>query len=116
MSLCETTDLGMRLSAVSVDFKKYPDIVSLPEGGLSALMLIQSPKLKGCAMCILWDTDVTLEGEIRPKVELLMKMPDEAMRMDSNDTVGNAPKYFQNLLHAVGAETAIECIIKTVLV
>ncbi|XP_062400702.1 centromere protein P [Sardina pilchardus] len=94
--------------------EKYPNMVSLPEGCQSELMLIQSPKLKGCTMCIFWDTDVTLDGEIRPKIDLLLKMPEEVMTIDSKNIVGNAPEYFQNLLRILGAEASIESVIKTV--
>ncbi|XP_041945212.1 centromere protein P isoform X1 [Alosa sapidissima] len=95
--------------------EKYPNMVTLPEGCQSELMLIQSPKLKGCSMCIFWDIDVTLEGEIRPKIDLLLKMPEEVLTIDYN-IVANAPEYFQNLLRILGAEASIESVIKTVCV
>ncbi|XP_042560609.1 centromere protein P-like [Clupea harengus] len=91
-------------------------MVSLPEGCQSELMLIQSPKLQGCTMCIFWDIEVTLEGDVRPKLDLLMKMPEEAMRMDSKNIVENAPDYFLNLLRILGPEASIESVIKTVCV
>ncbi|XP_063071156.1 centromere protein P isoform X2 [Engraulis encrasicolus] len=96
--------------------ERYPELVSLPEGCMSSLLLAQSARLKGCTMCIHWGIDVSLEGEVRPKLDLVMKIPEEGLRMDSTNVVANAPKYFQNLLHAVGVETAIECILKTMLV
>lgn len=93
--------------------EKYPDIVSLPEGCQSELMVIQSPKLKGYTMCIFWDIDVTWEGEIKPKIELLLKAPDQVQTMDSRNVVANAPGYFQNLLRILGAEASIESVLKT---
>lgn len=93
---------------------KYPDMISIPGGSESEVMLIQRPALKGCAVCIVWDIGVTGEGEIKPKLDLLLKTPEEAMKMDSRNIVENAPWYFQNLLRVLGAEASIDSVIMSV--
>ncbi|XP_017560290.1 centromere protein P isoform X2 [Pygocentrus nattereri] len=94
--------------------EKYPDVVRLPEGCRSEVMMIQSPKLPGCTMSIFWKISVSKEGVVQPKLELLMKMPEQAQKMDTNNVMETAPEAFRSLLKIFGVEASIESLIKSV--
>ncbi|KAK1799738.1 hypothetical protein P4O66_006283 [Electrophorus voltai] len=64
-------------------------------------------------MNIYWSISVSKEGVIKPKIELLMKMPDQAQQMDSQNVMETAPECFRSLLMIFGVEISIECLIKT---
>ncbi|XP_076865494.1 centromere protein P [Brachyhypopomus gauderio] len=92
---------------------KYPDVVCLPEGCRAEVMTIQNPRLTGYTMNIYWSISVNKEGVVTPKIELLMKMPDQAQQMDSQNVMETAPVCFRSLLMIFGVEASIECLIKT---
>ncbi|KAL6464822.1 hypothetical protein MHYP_G00271390 [Metynnis hypsauchen] len=94
--------------------EKYPDVVRLPEGCRSEVMMIQSPKLPGCTMSIFWKINVSKEGVVQPKLDLLMKMPEQAQKMDANNVMETAPEGFRSLLKIFGVEASIESLIKSV--
>lgn len=94
--------------------EKYPDVVCLPGGCRSEVMLIQNTKLPGCALMIHWNIEVTIEGEIMANIELVTKMPEMACQMDTSNLIDNSPDMFQSLLRVVGVEASINSIIKTV--
>ncbi|KAL7837599.1 hypothetical protein SRHO_G00273100 [Serrasalmus rhombeus] len=77
-------------------------------------MMIQSPKLPGCTMSIFWKISVSKEGVVQPKLELLMKMPEQAQKMDANNVMETAPEAFRSLLKIFGVEASIESLIKSV--
>ncbi|KAK1158561.1 centromere protein P [Acipenser oxyrinchus oxyrinchus] len=77
-------------------------------------MVIQSPKLPGCELKIVWNIDVTEEGVVTPKLNLLTKIPEEALVLDKRKAVESAPCCFKNLLRLLGIETTIESVIKSV--
>ncbi|XP_051551404.1 centromere protein P-like isoform X2 [Myxocyprinus asiaticus] len=93
--------------------EKYPDMVSLPEGSRSELMIIQSPKLPGISMTIFWKIDVSKEGVVKPSLELLLKMPDQAQEMDTKKVMENGSEYFESLLRILGVEASIEGLIRS---
>ncbi|KAI7791006.1 Centromere protein P [Triplophysa rosa] len=96
----------------NVNQEKYPDVVGLPEGCRSELMVMQSPKLPGISMTIFWKIDVSKEGLVKPSLELLMKMPDQAREMDTN-VMENGCDHFRSLLQILGVEASIEGLIRT---
>ncbi|XP_066528635.1 centromere protein P [Hoplias malabaricus] len=93
--------------------EKYRDMVHLPEGCRSEIMNIQSPKLPGCSMRIYWSITVSKEGVVAPKLELLMRLPEEALNIDTNNVMETAPAGFQSLLKIFGVETSIESLIRS---
>ncbi|KAL1251599.1 hypothetical protein QQF64_019395 [Cirrhinus molitorella] len=93
--------------------EKYPDVVSLPEGCRSELMIIRSPQLPGISMTIFWKIDVSMEGVIKPRLELLLKIPDQAREFDTKKVTENGSEYFQSLLRILGVEASIEGLIRT---
>uniref|UniRef100_A0A671Q279 Centromere protein P-like n=1 Tax=Sinocyclocheilus anshuiensis TaxID=1608454 RepID=A0A671Q279_9TELE len=93
--------------------EKYPDVVSLPEGCRSELMIIKSPQLPGISMTIFWKIDVSMEGVVKPSLELLLKMPDQAREFDTKKVMENGSDYFQSLLRVLAVEASIEGLIRT---
>ncbi|ROL55465.1 Centromere protein P [Anabarilius grahami] len=94
--------------------EKYPDVVSLPEGCRSELMIIRSPQLPGISMTIFWKINVSKEGVVKPTLELLLKMTDQARELDTKKVMENGSDYFQSLLQVLGVEASIEALIRTV--
>ncbi|XP_058229802.1 centromere protein P [Hemibagrus wyckioides] len=94
--------------------EKYPDVVHLPEGCRSEIMVIQNPQLPGCTMSIFWSITVSTEGTVKPKIELLMKMPEQAQKLDTENVVASAPESFRSLLTMLGVEATIEGLIQSV--
>ncbi|KAJ7994442.1 hypothetical protein DPEC_G00249310 [Dallia pectoralis] len=94
--------------------EKYPDVVSLPGGCRSDIMLIQSPKLPGCSLTVSWSIEVTSGGEVTPKLALVTKMPEQALQLDSRAAMESAPDSFQSLLRVLGVEASIEALIQSV--
>lgn len=92
--------------------EKYPDVVSLPEGCRSELMVMQSPKLQ-ISMTIFWKIDVSMEGLVKPSLELLMKMPDQAREMDKKKVMENGCDHFRSLLQILGVEASVEGLIRS---
>ncbi|XP_018600138.1 centromere protein P [Scleropages formosus] len=93
---------------------KYPNVVCLPEGCRADAMTIRSPKLPGCTMNVVWSIDVSKEGLVTPRLELLAKMPEQALSLDRKNVIKNAPDFFQSLLRVVGVEASIDSLIKAV--
>ncbi|CDQ99700.1 unnamed protein product, partial [Oncorhynchus mykiss] len=100
--------------SLSLSQEKYPCVVSLPGGCRAEVMQIKSPKLAGCALTIYWSIEVTNEGDITPKIDLLTKMPEKVLEMDSRKVIENAPDSFQSLLRILGAEASIDTVIQSV--
>ncbi|MCI4390251.1 hypothetical protein PGIGA_G00120370 [Pangasianodon gigas] len=94
--------------------EKYPDVVQLPEGCRSEIMVIQSPQLPGCTMSIFWNITVSKEGTVKPKIDLLMKMPEQAQKLDTENVVESGPECFRSLLTVFGVEATIESLIQSV--
>ncbi|XP_047666599.1 centromere protein P [Tachysurus fulvidraco] len=94
--------------------EKYPDLVQLPEGCRSEIMLIQNPQLPGCTMSIFWNITVSTEGVVKPKIDLLMKIPEQAQKLDTESVVESAPERFRSLLAVLGVEATIESLIQSV--
>ncbi|KAM6979756.1 centromere protein P [Aplochiton taeniatus] len=93
---------------------KYPAVVSLPGGSRSPVMNIRNPLLTGCAILIYWDVQVSSEGVVTPKIDLLVKMPEGALRLDRDRSIEKAPQSFHSLLRLLGPEASIESIILAV--
>lgn len=65
-----------------------------------------------CALMIHWDIEVTMEGEITPKIELVTKMPENGEMLPFHGL--STSVMFQSLLRVAGVEASIESIINTV--
>ncbi|XP_042638493.1 centromere protein P [Orycteropus afer afer] len=92
--------------------EKYPDVVQLPEGTASSCMGIQSPSWPGFELVIVWRIQIDDEGKVLPKLDLLTKIPLEALELDKKKIIESAPLSFQTLLRVVGIEASLETLIK----
>ncbi|KAM6946836.1 centromere protein P isoform 1-T2 [Lycodopsis pacificus] len=94
--------------------EKYPSVVSLPGGCRSEVMILNHPELSGCVLFVHWSVDVSREGGVSPKMELLTKIPERALQLFPSQPVGGAAEAFQSLLRMLGPEAAIESVIMAV--
>ncbi|XP_029455251.1 centromere protein P [Rhinatrema bivittatum] len=91
---------------------RYPEIVGLPEGSLADYMVLRNPELSGCELIVVWKIQVNEEGTVTPVLDLLTKIPEQALRLDKNKVRERTPLCFRNLLRVFGIETAIANVIK----
>ncbi|XP_031716574.1 centromere protein P [Anarrhichthys ocellatus] len=94
--------------------EKYPSVVSLPGGCRSEVMILNHPELSGCVLFVHWSVDVSREGGVSPKMELLTKIPERALQLFPSQPVGGAAEAFQSLLRILGPEAAMESVIMAV--
>ncbi|XP_048714327.1 centromere protein P [Caretta caretta] len=92
---------------------KYPDSVRLPEGPSGDYLVIRSPELSGFELMIVWKIYVDEEGRVIPVLDLLPRIPAQALQ-DKKAAVENGPQCFRNMLLLLGIEAAIESLIKSV--
>ncbi|KAK2534463.1 hypothetical protein Q9966_007115 [Columba livia] len=90
---------------------KYPDIVALPDGLWGDYIILRNPKVSGFELMIVWKIHLDEEGRTTPVLDLLTKVPEQVLEQN-RATVENAPAHFRSLLLLLGAETAIENLIK----
>ncbi|XP_028263089.1 centromere protein P [Parambassis ranga] len=94
--------------------EKYPSVVSLPGGCRSEVMTLNHPELPGCVFFVHWTVEVSREGIITPKIQLLTKIPERALQQFPSQAVVGAAESFQSLLRILGPEAAMESIIRAV--
>ncbi|XP_022597841.1 centromere protein P [Seriola dumerili] len=94
--------------------EKYPSIVSLPGGCRSEVMTLNHPELPGCFLFVHWSVEVSREGGVAPKINLLTKIPERALQLFPSQAVGGAAEAFHSLLRILGPEAAIESVIRAV--
>ncbi|KAK2915442.1 hypothetical protein Q8A73_006036 [Channa argus] len=94
--------------------EKYPSVVSLPGGCRSEVMSLSHPKLPSCVVFIHWSVEVSREGEVTPKINLLTKIPERALQFFPSQVVGSSAEAFQSLLRILGPEAAMESVIRAV--
>uniref|UniRef100_A0A3B4WUQ0 Centromere protein P n=1 Tax=Seriola lalandi dorsalis TaxID=1841481 RepID=A0A3B4WUQ0_SERLL len=94
--------------------EKYPSIVSLPGGCRSEVMTLNHPELPGCVLFVHWSVEVSREGGVAPKINLLTKIPERALQLFPSQAVGGAAEAFHSLLRILGPEAAIESVIRAV--
>ncbi|XP_030276563.1 centromere protein P isoform X1 [Sparus aurata] len=94
--------------------EKYPSVVCLPGGGWSEVMTLNHPELPGCVLFIHWSVEVSREGGVTPKIDLVTKIPERALQLFPSQPLGGAAEAFQSLLRILGPEAAIESVIMAV--
>ncbi|TNN60721.1 Centromere protein P [Liparis tanakae] len=67
-----------------------------------------------CLLLVRWSVDVSREGGVSPKIELLAKIPERARQLFPSLPVGGADEAFQSLLRLLGPEAALESVIMAV--
>ncbi|VFV45591.1 Hypothetical predicted protein [Lynx pardinus] len=91
--------------------EKYSEAVRLPEGAASSCMVVQSPRQPGFELVIVWRIQIDEEGKVLPKLDLLTKVPQQALELDKNRVLETAPLGFRALLGVLGIEAALESLI-----
>ncbi|XP_077582635.1 centromere protein P isoform X2 [Stigmatopora nigra] len=88
---------------------KYPRWVSLPDGEASSTLLLRHPHLPSVAFLLHWGVDVSREGRVAPRLDLLPKIPRQALRrLGPSQFPGDAERAFRSLLRLLGPEAALE--------
>ncbi|XP_073734351.1 centromere protein P isoform X1 [Callorhinus ursinus] len=93
--------------------EKYPAAVHLPEGAASSCMAVRSTCQPGFELVIVWRVQIDEEGKVLPKLDLLPKAPQQALKLDRNRVLETAPLSFRALLGTLGIEAALESLIKS---
>ncbi|XP_011769515.2 centromere protein P isoform X1 [Macaca nemestrina] len=93
--------------------EKYPDAVYLSEGPSSCSMGIRSASRPGFELVIVWRIQIDEDGKVFPKLDLLTKVPQQALELDKNRAIEAAPLGFRTLLGVLGIEAALESLIKS---
>ncbi|EDL98107.1 rCG44155, isoform CRA_b [Rattus norvegicus] len=92
--------------------ERYPDSVYLSEGTCSHCMEIRNARLPGFELVIVWRIQIDEEGKVFPKLDLLTKVPEQALEMDKNRVIETAPLSFRSLLGVLGIEAALDSLIR----
>ncbi|KAM6216138.1 centromere protein P [Rhynchocyon petersi] len=92
--------------------EKYPDVVQLSEGASSSCMSIQSPSQPELELVIVWRIQINDKGKVLPKLDLLTKIPQQALELDRKNIIESAPVHFRTLLGVLGIEASLESLIK----
>ncbi|XP_075405985.1 centromere protein P [Tenrec ecaudatus] len=92
--------------------EKYPTIVQLPEGATSNYMGIQSASHAGLELIIVWRLQIDDKGKVLPVLDLLTKIPQQALELDRKKVTESAPLNFRTLLGVLGIEASLENLIK----
>ncbi|CAK7301382.1 Centromere protein P [Vulpes lagopus] len=90
---------------------KYPEVVHLPEGAASSCMGVRSACQPGFELVIVWRMHMEEEGKVFPKLDLLPKVPQQALELDQHHVLETAPLRFRTLLGVLGIEAALESLI-----
>ncbi|XP_075429918.1 centromere protein P isoform X3 [Ascaphus truei] len=92
--------------------QKYPAAVELPVGSSAEYMVLQSPQLPGCKLLVVWKIQVDEEGTVTPVLDLLPKIPEQALALGKMQVLENDAQGFRNLLQVFGIEDSIEKLIQ----
>ncbi|XP_006161522.1 centromere protein P [Tupaia chinensis] len=92
--------------------EKYPAVVHLPEGAASRCLGIRSTSQPGFELVIVWRIQTDSEGKVVPKLDLLTKVPQQALELDKSGVIDAAPLSFRTLLGVLGIEAALESLIQ----
>ncbi|XP_007529236.1 centromere protein P [Erinaceus europaeus] len=91
--------------------EKYPEVVRLSEGASSSSMTVQSASLPWYELVIVWRIQIDAEGKVLPKLDLLPKVPKQALELDKNRVIQTAPLSFRTLLSVLGIEATLESLV-----
>ncbi|XP_076994993.1 centromere protein P isoform X3 [Tamandua tetradactyla] len=93
--------------------EKYPNVVQLSEGASSSCMGLRSTSQPGFELVIVWRIHIDEEGKVLPKLDLLTKIPQQALQLDRKRVTESAPRSFRTLLGVLGIEASLESLIKS---
>lgn len=91
--------------------ERYPAAVGLPYGSSANYMVLVNPKLPKCEMILVWEITINDRGAVIPILDLLPKLPEEAISVDKTAVLEDAAPAFKSLLQIFGIQGSIENII-----
>nr|DBA17995.1 TPA: hypothetical protein GDO54_016296 [Pyxicephalus adspersus] len=86
----------------------YPAEVRLPLGPSENYMVLVNPELPKCEMIVVWEITINDGGAVLPILDLLPKLPEQAIALDKSNIVEEAAAAFKDLLQLFGIPGAIE--------
>ncbi|XP_074140685.1 centromere protein P [Sminthopsis crassicaudata] len=92
--------------------EKHGAVVQLPGGPTGDSMGLQSPRVPGFELMVVWTVHIDEDGQVLPRLDLLTKVPEPALTLDSRKVVERAPRCFRTLLQLLGVEAAIEGLVR----
>ncbi|XP_028301991.1 centromere protein P [Gouania willdenowi] len=93
---------------------KFPSLVSVPGCCRSEVMTLNHPQIPSFMLFFHWTINVSAEGAVSPHIDLLTKIPKEALKLFPSQPVGGASEAFHSLQRILGTEAAMESIIRAV--
>ncbi|XP_063282552.1 centromere protein P isoform X1 [Pelobates fuscus] len=112
-TLSSFAEWGAYRNNIFAQFKeKYPSTIGLPLGSSGEYMVLRNPKLPRCELLLVWKIQIDEEGTVTPVLDLLPKIPEQALALDKLQVIEGAAKGFKNLLQSFGIESSIENIIQ----
>ncbi|KAM3915264.1 centromere protein P isoform 2-T3 [Leptodactylus fuscus] len=92
---------------------KYPLAVGLPLGSSADYMVLMNSDLPGCELILVWKITINEDGSVTPLLDLLPKMPEQAIALDKSGILENLAENFKTLLQTFGLQKTIENIIQS---
>ncbi|XP_051833587.1 centromere protein P [Antechinus flavipes] len=92
--------------------EKHGAMVQLPGGPSGDSMGIQSLRVPGFELLVVWTVHIDEDGQVLPRLDLLTKVPEPALALDSRKVVERAPRCFRTLLQLLGVEAAIDGLVR----
>ncbi|KAG8556432.1 hypothetical protein GDO81_018075 [Engystomops pustulosus] len=89
----------------------YPLAVGLALGSTADYMVLMNPDLPGCELILVWKIEINEDGSVTPVLDLLPKIPEQAITLDKTGLVEKAGISFKTLLKTFGLQATIENII-----
>lgn len=93
---------------------KFPSVVSLPGGQRSEVMALHHPELPSCVLLVHWSVTVNKDGGVKPSIELLPKIPHNALQLFQSSPVAGAAEAFHSLQRILGVEGALEAVVMAI--
>ncbi|XP_018430619.1 PREDICTED: centromere protein P [Nanorana parkeri] len=89
----------------------YSAAVTLPHGSSGNYMVLANPEVPQCEMILVWEITINERGAVIPILDLLPKLPEEAIALDKSGVLEDTAPAFKNLLQVFGIQSSIEKII-----
>ncbi|KAM9098797.1 centromere protein P [Sarcophilus harrisii] len=92
--------------------EKHGAVVQLPGGPAGDSMGLQSLRVPGFELLVVWTVHIDEDGQVLPRLDLLTKVPEPALALDSRKVVERAPRCFRTLLQLLGVEAAVASLVR----
>lgn len=109
-----TDHCNRRRSTFSRLQTQFPSMVSLPQGQRSEFMTLHHPDLPGCVLLVHWSVTISPNGAVKSSIELLPKIPKNALQLLQSSPVAGAAEAFHSLQRILGVEGALEAVVAAI--